>query len=98
MEAQKIQLLHPRGKKAVRINGDTYARLKTAIIQFLSEKTEATFSEMTSAIERHFVDEKMPFEGSLTWYLEWVKLDLEARHLIARVPKTSPQLYVLSKG
>jgi hypothetical protein len=30
------------------------------------------------------------FEGKVVWYIVTVKLDLEARQVIERVPKTSP--------
>jgi hypothetical protein len=35
------------------------------------------------------------FQGSIEWYVEVVKLDLEARKLIERIPNTKPQLYKL---
>ncbi len=98
MEDQKIQLLHPRSKKAVRISTDKYEWLKSEILRFLCEYKEGTFSDMTRAIQQVLDDRKVLFDGSLTWYLEWVKLDLEARHIITPVPKTSPRKYVLSKG
>ena len=31
------------------------------------------------------------FDGSITWYVTTVKLDLEARGLIERIPRSSPQ-------
>lgn len=34
---------------------------------------------------------KGSFDGSVAWYVEVVKLDLEARKMIERVPGTRPQ-------
>ena len=36
------------------------------------------------------------FEGSVTWYVTCVKLDLEARGVIKRVPHSRPQLLRLA--
>lgn len=96
MEEQKIQLKHPQGKKAVSISEDKYELLKAEIVKYLTEKTDGTFSDISKTITQNFKDEEIKFDGSLNWYLEWVKLDLEARQIIARVPKTSPQKYTLT--
>jgi len=98
MEEQKIQLRHPQGKKAVSINKDKYDILIPETIKYLTEKKDGTFSEISKSIAQSFKDKKIIFDGSLNWYLEWVKLDLEARQIITRVPKTSPQKYTLTKS
>jgi hypothetical protein len=43
------------------------------------------------------MEKKIRFDGSLNWYLEWVKLDLEAQGIIKRIAKTAPQKYLLVK-
>lgn len=98
MEEQKIQLKHPLGKKAVSINKDKYDLLTKETIQSLTEKKDGTFSEISKSIVQSLKDKKIIFDGSLNWYLEWVKLDLEARQIISRVPKTSLQKYTLTKN
>lgn len=91
----KVQLKHPRGKKPVSMSKEKYNILKTAVIKYLRTKGEATFNELSSAIQKDFKVKGQAFEGSLPWHLEWVKLDLEARRVIRRIPKTSPQAYVI---
>jgi hypothetical protein len=98
MEEQKIQLKHPQGKKAVSISKDKYELLKAETVKYLTEKTDGTFSDISKTIAQNFKDRKVKFDGSLNWYLEWVKLDLETRQIITRVPKTSPQKYLLTKS
>ena len=93
----KIQLKHPAGKKAVSISKDKYDVLKNQTIQCLNSNPEATFSEISKIIAKDFNKKKIKFNGSLNWYLEWVKLDLEARQIIKRVPRTVPQKYLLVK-
>ena len=92
---QKIQLKHPQGKKGVSISKEKYELLKKHIMEFLSGNNEATFTDISKAIAKEFKAKKIRFDGSLDWYLEWVKLDLEAQKIIKRVPKTSPQKYLL---
>lgn len=81
----KIQLIHPAGKKAVSIDKDKYTVLRKAIINSLNKNGESSHSEILNSITEDFKKENIRFEGSLDWYLEWVKLDLEARKEIKRV-------------
>lgn len=76
---QKIQLLHPAGKKAVSIHKEKYDLLKNSIINSLKISGESTFAEMLQYTDDDFKKNQIKFEGSLGWYLEWVKLDLELR-------------------
>jgi len=93
---KKIQLKHPQGKKAVSISKGKYELLKAETIKYLKKNSEGTFSDISKAISQNFKEKKIEFDGSLNWYLEWVKLDLEAQQFIIRVPKTSPQKYLLT--
>jgi hypothetical protein len=90
---EKIQLKHPQGKKAVRISKERYDLLKSLLVTYLRSKGEATLGEISTAIKSNLKTRRIHFEGSLAWYLEWVKLDLEARKIISRIPGTSPQQY-----
>ena len=94
---QKIQLKHPEGKKAVSMDKLKYDVLKKTLLNHLKKKGEATHTEIWDAITEDFKKNKIKFEGSIQWYMEWVKLDLQANKIIAKVPKTSPQKYALTK-
>ena len=91
---KKVQLKHPKGKKAIRMPKAKYDLLKPMVVKYLRSNGNATFSAMTSAIAKEFKTNGTKFEGSIPWHLEWVKLDLEARKIIKRVPNTSPIEYV----
>ena len=94
---QKIQLKHPEGKKAVSMDKLKYDVLKKTLLNHLKKKGEATHTEIWDAITEDFKKNKIKFEGSIQWYMEWVKLDLQANKIIGKVPKTSPQKYALTK-
>lgn len=81
----KIQLKHPLGKKAVSMDKLKYDILKKAFLNQLKKRGKA--------IAEDFKSNNIKFEGSIQWHVEWVKLDLEAKKEILRVPKTSPQKY-----
>lgn len=87
MEKDKFQTLHPGGKKGVNLSLDKYIQIKKFIIDTLSANSEITFEDLA---EHAVLILKDKFDGSVLWYITTVKLDLEARGIIERVPKTSP--------
>ena len=91
----RIQLKHPQGKKPISMSKDKYDLLKPVVLKHLRAKGKATFTEISAAIAKDFRTNGTKFKGSLPWHLEWVKLDLEARKIIKRVPNTTPQEYMI---
>lgn len=91
MTKEKIQLKHPEGKRAVSIDKEKYEIIRKSIISSLKSK-ELTFTLLSLAIKKKLSGR---FEGSINWYVESVKLDLEARNIIERIHATKPQLYRL---
>ena len=90
----KITTLNPdKKKKGVNIDRDKYDTIKSAIIKCL-RKQELTAFQIFDLLKQSLDGN---FDGSINWYGETVKLDLEARGLIERIPDTKPQLYRLIK-
>lgn len=86
---ERIMTLHPEeGKQGVNISREKYELICNAILSKLQERPEITFQELVSSLEAELSDE---FEGSIPWYVTTVKLDLEAREMIQRVPDATPQ-------
>jgi hypothetical protein len=90
---EKILTKHPEGKKGVNIDKAKYDVIKKAIIESL-EKEELSYTQITKFVKDKLDDS---FEGSIGWYVETVKLDLEARNLIKRITTVKPELYRLNK-
>ena len=86
---QKIQLLHPEGKHAVRIDKLKYDLFRNTLLKCLKSGSEFTHTELVNAVIIDFRKNNIEFEGSLEWYLESVKLDLEARKEINRIKDKS---------
>jgi hypothetical protein len=91
---KKILTLHPQGKHGVNIDQEKYDLIKSSIIEILKTNKEISFGEMIQIIESSLAGK---FDGSISWYVVSVKLDLEARGIIRRLPKSSPQIITLSE-
>ncbi len=90
---EKIMTQHPAGKQGVNIDRGKYETVKAAIIAALKAEGESTFTALSQTVERALQDN---FDGSIPWYFTTVKLDLEARGLLERVPNSRPQRVRLS--
>lgn len=84
-----MRTLHPRGKRGVNISRAKYEVMKRTILGILRSR-ELTHTELTEAVKKKL---RGTFEGSVAWYMESTKLDLEARGLIERVPGERYQAY-----
>lgn len=83
----RILTLHPEGKKGVNIDLGKYNLIKETIIEIIHSKGEISYNEMNKMIIQEL---QHKFSGSIPWYVVTVKLDLEARGIIERIPNTSP--------
>ena len=89
----KIRTLHPEKKQGVNISREKYEIIRKAILCVLETKKEITFMNLSRAVEKEVNGN---FEGSVTWYVTTVKLDMEARGEIKRVFHSRPQLVRLA--
>jgi uncharacterized protein DUF6958 len=87
-----IRTLHPEKKQGVKISKEKYEIIRKAILCVLETQKEITFMNLSRAVEKEVNGN---FEGSVTWYVTTVKLDLEARGQIKRVTNSRPQLVKL---
>jgi hypothetical protein len=88
-----IRTLHPEKKQGVNISREKYEIIRKAILCVLQTEKEITFMNLSRAVEKEVNGN---FEGSVTWYVTTVKLDLEARGQVKRVPNSRPQLVKLA--
>lgn len=88
-----IRTLHPEKKQGVKISREKYEIIRKAIMTTLRKQKEMTFMNLSRAVEKEVNGN---FDGSVTWYVTTVKLDLEARGEVKRVPNSRPQLVKLA--
>ena len=94
MSEEKIMTLHPQGKNGVNISKAKYDQIKNYILAILNKRKVITYDELSKLAVAELTDS---FKGSVIWYVVTVKLDLEAREVIERVPKTSPHQLMITK-
>lgn len=84
---EKIMTLHPQGKAGVNILKRRYELIKDFIVNTIIEHKTITFESLSDKAVEELTSS---FDGKVLWYIVTVKLDLEARGIIERIPKTSP--------
>ena len=89
-----VKTLHPGKKQGVNISREKYDTIRKAIMSELRANKEMTFMKLSRAVEKTV---RGKFDGSVMWYVTTVKLDLEARGEVKRVPNSRPQLVRLAK-
>ena len=88
-----VRTLHPKKKQGVNISREKYDTIRSAILCVMQTEKEMTFMKLARAVEKEV---NGTFDGSITWYVTTVKLDMEARGEIKRVPNSRPQLVRLA--
>ncbi len=86
---ERIMTQHPdASRKGTNIEKHKYDLVREAILSAVQDNGEIAFWDLVAAVEKRL---SADFDGSVGWYTTTVKLDLEARDLIERVPGSSPQ-------
>ena len=93
--SEKIQLLHPAGKLAVRMDIEKYKTIRAAILKSLPNKKAVTHGELLELVLEYLKNKKIKFNGSVEWYMEGIKLDLEANNLVLRLKEHGKQYFKL---
>lgn len=84
---ERILTLHPQGKQGVNIQKSKYDQIAEVIMEIVTEHGEIAFQDINEKAVKQLTGK---FEGNITWYVVSVKLDLEARNILERIPGTSP--------
>lgn len=84
---ERIMTLHPQGKKGVHILKTKYDFIKEYILKTTKKHGEISYQLLDDLAVKEL---EASFDGKVSWYIVSVKLDLEARGIIERVPKKSP--------
>lgn len=85
---ERMLTLHPTGKKGVNIELAKYEQVRALILAIIKKEGRISFQTLSALAAEALL--KAGFEGKPLWYIVTVKLDLEARKVIERIPKTSP--------
>jgi hypothetical protein len=86
MAVERIMTQHPDGRQGVHMELEKYEFIRDEILMRLDEEP-MPFMRLAHEMEADLQD---TFDGSVMWYTTTVKLDLEARGQIEKVPGTTP--------
>jgi hypothetical protein len=93
MEA-RILTRHPEpGKSGVNVAKKKYDLMRETILEAIRARGEIALQDLLEDVEQRLAGR---FDGSIPWYVITIKLDLEARGLIERIPGSKPQRVCLS--
>lgn len=87
----RIMLKNPNtGRDDTRILRSRYDPVRAAILGAIGDAGELAFKDLRAAVARR-TPAALWERASVSWYTTAVKLDLEARGLIERIPGSKPQ-------
>lgn len=91
--SSKVTTRHPDpGKSGTRIDSEKYEAVRKAILEAVPPRSAGVpFSELPKRVRALLPSGMRARLGSVSWYTVTVKLDLEARGLLERVPGRGPQ-------
>jgi hypothetical protein len=94
--AEKIQLAHPDGKKAIAMDKQKYDALRTSFLACLKKRKVANFDELVLDVQKDLEKKKIVIVGKLAWNLFSVSLDLVAKKEIVKDRTSSPIQYSIN--
>lgn len=90
--SERIETLNATGAGGTRIARATYDAFRAALLEAIPrDPAGVAFRELPRRVAPLIPAAMKPRKGSVSWYVTVVKLDLEARGLIERVPRARPQ-------
>jgi sulfur transfer complex TusBCD TusB component (DsrH family) len=92
MAKEMFEALHPDpNKQGTRVTKATYEAYKTALLNVIPHSKEGVaFMALRDAVVPHLPEDILN-TSSTGWWCTVVKLDLEARGIVERVPGRGPQ-------
>ncbi len=99
MAEEKVLCRTPTpGKKPTSIDGVRFELYRRAILKVLrANGAPMYFRELFAELEDYFAEHAIDTHGSVAWNATTVKLELEVRGEIERVPKVTPQQLRIAK-
>lgn len=85
---ERTMTLHPSGKRGSNITKARCAVVVQKIVENIAAAGVLLFKDLAAQAKARLLAE---FNGAINWWTTTVKLDLEARGVIERVPGSSPQ-------
>jgi hypothetical protein len=95
--SQKVECLNPNTGGRMNIDKKTYDLFSNALIKTLKKNQPLTYTQIVEGIHDYFKQQKIEFDGSVSWYAITVKHDMHARGTIEVFMEKGKKLHRLSK-
>lgn len=91
-KAGTIAILNSDGSPGGRLSKDKYDAVKKVLLTVTPRSADGiAFRDLAKHVQRALPTSMLPAKGSASWLATTVKLDLEGRGLIERIPGVTPQ-------
>jgi len=94
---KKVECLNPNTGGKMNIDKKIYDLFSKAIYHTLKKNQPLTYTEMVEGVNDCFRQQKIKFDGSVSWYAVTVKHDMEARGVIEVVTEKGKKLHRIKK-
>ena len=95
--SEKVECLNPNTGGRMNIDKKIYNLFSKAIIKTLENNKPLTYTQIVEGIEDYFKQQKIKFDGSISWYSVTIKHDMHARGVIEVFSEKGKKLHRLSK-
>lgn len=94
--ARKVLMHNPNtGRPDRNIDGQRYDAVRKAILKVVPREGEGiAFADLPAAVRKQLPNGEIPGGGAINWYTTVVKLHMESRGELRRVPGAKPQRLV----
>ncbi len=95
-KVDKIQLIHPEGKKAPAISKKVYQMFSDGIISTLVKNQPCTLTHIADGMKNYIEENHIQYEGSVEWFSVAVKQHLESEGVIIAYTEKGRKLHRLN--
>lgn len=82
--------------KTYRVDADKFAAMRAAVLKVLPDAAPGMdVATLIEAVKSHLPQDLFPGGDTAGWWVKCVQLDLEAKKILARAPKSPVRLYRL---
>jgi len=80
--SKKVECLNPNTGGTMNIDKEIYDLFSKAIYHTLKKEKALTYTQIVEGVHDCFKQQKVKFDGSVSWYAVTIKNDMEARGVI----------------
>ncbi len=95
--SSKVECLNPNTGRRMNIDKDVYDLFSKAIYHSLKKDGPLTYTQLVEGIKKYFKEQKVRFDGSVSWYAVTVKHDMHTRDLIEVFSMKGKKMHALKK-